>query len=254
MERLHTSKLQLFVDRLVVRSVLTDEEKEAILDLPGQAVTLRRGHDFVRINEETTSSCLIVSGMVGRFGQTSNGLRQFTAFHLPGDMADLHSAVRPIGAGGLNALSDTTILRVTHTAIRAVAARYSAVAEAFWRDCMLDAAILTQWAVNVGRRDARTRLAHIICEMAIRSSNNREALQNYAFPVTQEQLGDAAALTSIHVNRSLKALREGGFATVGRGSVQIHDWKGLVSRGEFDPAYLIADTGPERQQRLLSGE
>lgn len=164
-------------------------------------------------------------------------------------MADLNAVVRPVGIGGLTALSDARIFRIPHSAIRAAAARYPAVAEAFWRDCMLDAAILMQWVVNVGRRDARTRLAHIICEMAIRTGPDRIALADYDFPITQEELGDAAGLTSIHVSRTLSSLRE--LVTMFRGRVRIHAWDALRQVGEFDDAYLVADTGVDRPARLL---
>jgi CRP-like cAMP-binding protein len=250
MNRADNKDLRLFVTRLTARSILTEEEQQAILALPAHAIHLTKRQDFVHINEVTSYACLIASGMVGRFGQTSNGARQITAFHIPDDMVDLHSAVRPVGIGGLNALCETTILRVPHAEIRVLAARYPAIAEAFWRDCMLDAAVLMQWVVNVGRRDARTRLAHILCEMAIRSGEDREILRNYAFPVTQEQLGDAAALTSVHVNRSLKSLSD--LVTVRGGNVQIHDWAKLARVGEFEAAYLVADTAPKRQKRLLA--
>jgi CRP-like cAMP-binding protein len=250
MNRLDNKDLQLFVDRLMSRSILTREEQQVILGLPFHVVHLPKKQDFVNINEETSYACLIVSGMVGRFGQNADGARQITAFHIPGDMVDLHSVVRPVGIGGLTSLCNTTILRVPHVTIRAIAARYPAIAEAFWRDCMLDAAILMQWVVNVGRRDARTRLAHILCEMAIRSGANREVLREYAFPVTQEQLADAAGLTAVHVNRSLKALSS--LASIRSGRVHIHDWDDLARVGEFDDAYLVADVAPERQKRLLA--
>jgi CRP-like cAMP-binding protein len=119
-----SSSLQLFVDRLLARSALTTEEQRAILKLPTREVVIRARHDFVHENEETSYCCLIVSGLVGRFGQLPDGARQITAFHIPGDMADLHSAVRPVGLGGLNALADTVILKVPHEAIRQLAARY----------------------------------------------------------------------------------------------------------------------------------
>jgi CRP-like cAMP-binding protein len=249
--RSNNSDLQLFLDRLMARSVLSSEEQQAILSLPTQLVQLHAKQDFVHINEDVSYSCFIASGMVSRFGQTLSGLRQTTAFHIPGDMADLHSTVRPVGVGGMTAVCETMILRIPHVAIRALAARYPAIAEAFWRDCMLDAAVLMQWVVNVGRRDAQTRLAHILCEMAIRSGADREILLDYVFPVTQDQLADAAALTNVHVNRILRSLREQGLATVRAGTVQIHDWRQLAKLGEFDPAYLIADTAPKRQRRLL---
>jgi CRP-like cAMP-binding protein len=245
-----TYDLHLFVDRLLTRSVLTSEEQDAILALPFTVIEIERKRDFVHMNEEITYSCFIASGMVGRFGQTMDGKRQITAFHIPGDMADLHSAVRPVGLGGLNALSDSVILRIPHVAIRNLAARYPTIAEAFWRDCMLDAAILMQWVINVGRRDALTRLAHVFCEMSFRLGSGRDALLEFDMPVTQEQLGDAAALTGVHINRSLKAL--GDLVTLKNGYVTIVNWNKLARKGEFDATYLTADTGHERQKRLLT--
>nr|WP_257015300.1 helix-turn-helix domain-containing protein [Sphingomonas melonis] len=115
---------------------------------------------------------------------------------------------------------------------------------------MLDAAILTQWVVNVGRRDARARLAHMFCEMAFRLSTGRDPVLDYPLDVTQEQLGDAAALTSVHVNRTLKSL--GALVLVRSGRVVIYDWAELARVGDFDAAYLQADTIPDRQRRLIT--
>ncbi|SOB86730.1 cAMP-binding domain of CRP or a regulatory subunit of cAMP-dependent protein kinases [Sphingomonas guangdongensis] len=242
--------LGAFLNRIMQRSVLTADEQQAILDLPTQTVHLRGKQDFVHINEQVAYSCLVVSGVIARVGQTAKGARQITSVHLPGEMADLHSAVRPIGLGGMTALCPSTILRISHGAIRQVAARFPAIAEAFWRDCMLESAILLQWLLNVGRRDAQTRLAHIFCEVAVRLGRNRTAACQYDFPVTQEQLGDAAAMTSVHVNRSLRALHARGLLTVTRGRVTIHQWEALARAGEFDPTYLLADMEPHRQERL----
>lgn len=237
----------------MARSDLTANEQFAILALPAFPVETRARQDFVPLGEETSYCCFVASGLVARVGQVRDGRRQITAFHVPVDMADLHSTVRPIGTGGLTALTDSLILRVPHTAVREVARRYPAVAEAFWRDSMLDAATLMQWAINVGRRNAQARLAHIFCEMAIRYAGlPREARLQYAFPVLQEHLADATSLTSVHVNRSLRALREEGLVTFKGAQVQIADWQALMRAGEFDPTYLIADTFPDCQKRLIA--
>ena len=164
---------------------MSTEEQQAILELPTERTEVRARYDFVPLRERVSHSCYIQSGLVGRYGQNRNGLRQITAFHIPGDMAELHSAARPIGIGGLTALCDTILLRIEHSAIRSLAARFPAIAEAFWRDCMLDAAILMEWITNNGRRNARTRLAHILCEMSVRYGGGLIA-QSYRFPITHE--------------------------------------------------------------------
>lgn len=244
-----TASLQIFLDRLSARSVLTDEEKSAILALPTRREDIKARRDFVHLKQETVSSCVIVSGLVARFDQTVEGERQIVAFHVPGDMADLHSAVRPIGTGGLSTMCDSTILHVLHTDIFALCARYPAVAEALWRDCMLDAAVLAQWVVNVGRRNAQTRLSHLFCEMASRYGTDREWVLDFPFQVTQGQLADATGLTAVHVNRTMGKLRLDAVVSHRRGKIKIHDWARLARLGEFDADYLVADTKPDRPER-----
>ena len=188
--RPNVPNLQSFVDRLTARSLLSKDESDAILRLPTRAGQVDANRDFVRIGERVDSCCFIVDGIMGRFGQTSSGNRQITALHVPGDIADLYSVVRPVGSSAIQALSTTTVLRISHKDLRSVAARFPAVAEAFWRDCMVDAAVLSQWVVNLGRRDAKTRMAHLLCEMSVRTSDDRTPRLNYPFPATQAHLGD----------------------------------------------------------------
>jgi CRP-like cAMP-binding protein len=126
-------------------------------------------------------------------------------------MPDLHSVVQPQATSALQALTPTTILRIPHEAIQAITAEHPAIAEALWRDCMVDAMILAQWVVNVGRRDARSRIAHLICEMTLRYYGHPlSGRVTVNLPMPQAHLADAAGLTPVHVNRSLKALRAEG--------------------------------------------
>jgi CRP-like cAMP-binding protein len=252
MSPFETPNLQPFVDRLTSRSVLTEQEKQAILDLPCRAEQVQANRDFVRLGERHDSSCVIVAGLVGRFDQTADGARQITAIHIPGDMPDLASVVQPQATSALQALSVATILRIPHSSIRQAAARHHALAEALWRDCMVDSAILSQWVVNVGRRDARARIGHLLCEMATRLAAPTEAgTFSFPFPVSQTQLADATGLTVVHVNRVLRALRESGLVHVRAGEAKVLDWDALVAVGDFDPAYLQTDIPPHDRLRIV---
>ena len=227
--------LQRFLDRLTSRSILTQEEQQAILDLPARAEHVQANRDFVPLGAKVDHACLIVNGIVGRFDQNWEGKRQITALHIPGDMADLVSVVQPTARSALQALSIATILRVPHTAIRSATARYPALAEALWRDTAVDAAILAQWVVNVGRRDARQRVAHLLCEMATRldaAPSTEEVF--FPFAMTQSQLADATGLTSVHMNRTLQAMRRDKLLEMNTRAVRVADWQALVQAGEFD--------------------
>jgi CRP-like cAMP-binding protein len=93
--------------------------------------------------------------------------------------------------------------------------------------------------LNIGRRDARSRLAHLLCEFAVRL----EALglapdRGYELPMTQEQLADATGLTSVHVNRVLKSLESEGLITRNRRNISFPDWQRLREVGDFNSRYL----------------
>jgi CRP-like cAMP-binding protein len=234
--------LQLFVDRLTSRSVLTDNEVAAVLGLKGEIRKVDAHVDFVRVGKQVSHSSLLIDGLVGRFGDNGKGGRQITCFHIPGDMADLVSLVSPKTGWGLVAVAPTKILSVPHENLRRLTANYPGIAEAFWRDSVADGSIFSEWVVNVGRRDAITRVAHVFCEMAIRSEKaglgDRES---YPLPATQADLSDATGLTTVHINRTMKELRERSIVDLRGGRVTINDWDLLVSTGDFDPAYLLLE-------------
>ena len=247
--------LQLFLDRLKMRSILTAEEQSAVLDLPGKAEQVQPNHDFVELGEHVDHACLMIAGLAGRFHDNGDGVRQITAVHIPGDMCDLHSVVEPTATSALQSLSVATILRVPHSAIRSVAAQYPAVAEALWRDCVVDAGILCEWVINVGRRTATMRIAHLLCEMANRLGAAAEGLDDIVLdlPITQSQLADATALTPIHVNRTLQSLRASGLVEWRQRVVRLPRLKALARAGDFDPSYLVlGQVPPDQRFRIAS--
>jgi len=238
--------LDLFLERLLGHSELDEEEQAAIANLPVVRMEVAAHRDVVRLGERVEHACLVEDGLIGRFGQTETGTRQFVSVHMPGEMVDLHSMMVPQANAAVNALTGSIVLRVPHSSLREIGLRYPAVAAAFWRDCVIHAAIVAQWLVNVGRRDARSRLAHLLCEMALRHQRQGHApATKYELPMTQEQLADALGLTAVHVNRTLIGLRDDGLVVISRGSVEILDWKALVVTAEFDPGYLQVRNGVE---------
>lgn len=240
------SALELFVRRLARHSRLTDAERAVLLALPTVPVQVAAHIDFVRLGEATHQACLVSEGLVGRFGQTAEGKRQFVSVHVPGELIDLPSVVMPQSTTALNALTASTICKVEHEALREIGFRYPAIAAAFWRDCVIDARIVSQWLVNIGRRDARSRMAHFFCELASRyRMMDQSDGRTFRLPMSQEQIGDALGLTSVHVNRMLMSLRADDLVTFERGRVTILDPHGLARVGEFDAAYL-AESEPAR--------
>ena len=243
--------LEAFIDRLTCRSFLSDRERELILDLPFRVRQVRANQTCGASAARADHVTYVMYGMIGRFGQNSRGETQITALHIEGDMADLHSVVQPTATSALMALSTSTIMEVPHASLRHVSGANPAIAEAFWRDCMVDSMVLAQWVVNVGRRDARSGIAHLLCEMACRYKAARvDGTVQFRLPMTQYHLADATGLATVHVSRTLKGLAAIG-TTFKHKWVRIEDWDALVAAADFDRSYLQEDLAPEGRIRLV---
>ena len=239
--------LQMFLRRLLRRSSLEPEEQQAILNVSYKVNQVRPRTDIVSPGETITQACLVGKGLAARFDQMRDGKRQIVAFHLPGDMCDLHSVVAPTAGWGIAALTASTVLHIPHADLRRLAVDFPAIGLAFWRDGTVDGSILAKWVGNLGRQDARARLAHVLCEIATRMhcAGLADSRTCFTFDATQEQLADAVGLTAVHVNRTMQALRRDGLIETRGHTIDVKDWEGLAATAEFDPAYLLLDDHAE---------
>jgi len=172
-------------------------------------------------------------------------------------MANLQSVVFPSTAASLQALTPVTVIKMPHQALKTAAERYPALADAFWRECAVDACVLAQWVVNLGRKSAVARMAHLLAEFGLRMEEAGLGTRTrYRLEPTQVHIGDALGLTSVHVNRVLRQLRETKVIAMSSRVIDVYNWDALVRIGEFDPDYLHIDTKfwdiPSRNRNILS--
>ena len=232
--------LEKFVHRLLLRSRLTKAEQDAIRSLPGEEVRTAAHRDIIRPGQRTDFSCLVVNGLIGRFDQLSNGHRQITALHIVGDFCDLHSLAVPESGWGLESLTDSVIRKVPHEALGALVETSPAFTMAFWRDTVVDGSILAKWNSALGRRSAKARLAHLLCEMGLRFTQaGLGDHDDFDFPITQAQLADVLGVTSVHLNRTMQALRQDGLLVTSGSRFKLPDRTRLCQVAQFDPSYLL---------------
>lgn len=242
--------LERFLARLLLRSSLDEDERRAILSLPFEVARHRAHRDFVQPGQNTDFACLVAEGLAGRFDQFADGHRQIVALHLPGDMCDLHSVPMPHTGWGIESLSDTRVLLIPHRALIDLSVRYPAIAFAFWRDTVADGSVLAKWLAAQGRRSARERLAHLLCEIGIRMEQaGLGSREHFTLRTTQAQLADVLGLTAVHLNRSLQALRAEGLIETNGREFRILDTHALCGLAEFDPEYLLLHGGDRTSRR-----
>ena len=229
---------------------LDERDQQAVLELPHETRLIGKGNYIVRDGDKPTRSCVLLSGFAYRHKVVGNGGRQILAVHMSGDVVDLQNSLLRIADHDVQALTEAEVAFIPANAIRELAFSRPAVGMAMWYDTLVDASVHREWTANVGRRDARTRMAHLLCEFGMRLHDaDLGSLCSYEMPMTQEQLADATGLTSVHVNRTLKGLDRDGLTERTLRSVLIKDWDTLAKAGDFDTRYLHRRTSrclPER--------
>jgi CRP-like cAMP-binding protein len=231
--------IEHFIGKLEARDHVSAEEKEAIAGLFERTGSAPRGQDLVREGDRPEHSTLLLEGFAARYKILSNGKRQITAIHVPGDFVDLHSAVLKTMDHSIAALTPCRLAFAPHERIREVSATYPHLIRLLWLNTVLDSAIHRQWLVTMGRQPARAAAAHLFLELFERLRLVGETDGNsYRFPVTQVELGDVLGLSAVHVNRTIQELRSEGLITWRNDVLAIENMDGLRAAGEFDPAYL----------------
>jgi CRP-like cAMP-binding protein len=231
--------LELLVRNLQLRSPLAPEDREAVLNLPHNVRTLEAGSYTVREADAPEHCAILVSGFAYRQKLTGDGSRQIVALHIPGDALDFQNLFLDVSDHSLQMLTRAEVAFVTIRDLQVLARQRPAVGHAILVKILVEASIFREWVLNVGRRDAKMRVAHLLCELAVRLDVEGFAEDyGYELPMTQEQLADAVGLTPVHVNRTLKALEAEGLIVRSKRSVSFPDWKRLRLVGDFNQRYL----------------
>lgn len=234
-------KLRLWVN-------LDADDEQALLDLPHEVVMIGKQRALITDGDVVTHCWLLLSGFCVRYKIVGEGARQIVSIHMIGDMVDLQNALLGVADHGVQALTECRMAKIPIQAIRQLVDRRPKVKDALWYDTLVDGSIFREWVANVGRRDARTRIAHLLCEFALKLEAIGLGEQlDYELPMTQDQLADATGLTPVHVNRTLQGLaKDGLIERVTSRSVRIGDWKRLAAAGDFDRRYLHLDAAARR--------
>jgi len=182
---------------------------------------------------------LIVEGFACRCKLLPDGRRQILGLLLPGDLVDLR--LIPLGRldHSIAALSAVRTSLVSASAMLSAVDRHPRLGRALWWLAAVEESITQQWLVNVGYRNAYERVAHLLCEVYWRLESVGLAQDNQCrFPLTQTELGDAVALSAVHINRTLMGMRRASLVRLHGGRLELLDRRALQAAASFDPGYL----------------
>jgi CRP-like cAMP-binding protein len=226
-----------FVQKLKNLSDLNLADIGALTALTSQPRTYDAKQDMIREGDRPGPVFVILEGWACRYKILPSGTRQVMAFLLPGDCCDLHVGMLAEMDHNLQALTHCDVALIPGDSMEALLDDHPAVARAMYKSQLIDEGILRSWIVSIGRRNSVERVAHLMCELYLRSFSINST-DEVELPISQIILADALGMTPVHVNRILKELRVAGAMRIRRRKLSIVDPVKLVQIAGFDENYL----------------
>ncbi|PTM47258.1 CRP-like cAMP-binding protein [Sphingomonas aerolata] len=239
MPRPDENPLARMVEKLGERARIPDKAIEAILQMPYVEKQLHPGSFLVREGAFADKCGVLVSGLIVYQKTNRDGDRQILSIKMPGDMLGLQSLYLDMPDYDIQALTRCKTVIVPSDLLKAISEEFVVVRHAISNIMLTEASILRELILNIGRRDARARLAHFLCEFAVRIGGT-DKINNRSFelPLTQEQLGDALGLTAVHINRTLQLLTRDSLIARDGKNIRFIDWDRLQDIADFSTRYL----------------
>lgn len=227
---------------------LSASDQHAINLLCAHAISVESKRTLIREGERPNDVYLLLDGWGYRYKLLPDGGRHILAYLIPGDLCDIHIFILKTMDHTLGMLSPGTVAVIPQETILDVMNRHPRIKRALWWATLVDEAVLREWLVNIGQRDAYKRVAHLFCELWMRMRTIGLADEgSFSLPLTQEELGDTMGLTAVHVNRTLQRMRAEGLISLEKKRLTIHDPRQLIDAAEFRPNYLHLDRRPTRE-------
>ncbi|HEV7713958.1 MAG TPA: Crp/Fnr family transcriptional regulator [Steroidobacteraceae bacterium] len=233
----------VIADRLIRKlesfAKLSAVERQALQDTSVTTSRFPAHTDLIQEGDPTDGVHLIIDGFACRYKLLADGRRQIVAFCVPGDLCDLRVFVLQRMDHAIGTLSPTHVARLSRDTVLELTERHPRLTRALWWATLVEEAITREWMINVGQRTAFERTAHLMCEVFLRLRAVGLVNENACeFPLTQTELADTLALSTVHVNRTLMDMRRTGLISLRDRQLIIHDLAALQDAASFNPGYL----------------
>ena len=230
------------IRKLATHAALTDGDYEALRGLPHVVRSIETGSYLVQEGETSPDHVVLLSGYAYRHKTTSMGGRQIVSLQIPGEAVACSSLFFDAVDHSTQALTPIEAVFIPRAVFRELVEKSATIGHAILLMTLIEASISTEWLLNLGRRDAKARVAHLLCEFAARlDAAGLSDGKRYDLPLTQEQLGDALGLTPVHINRTLKKLRADGLLVLSNKTFSLPLRAEVHRVADFTGEYLRID-------------
>ena len=228
-----------FIGRLRRLTCLAEEDLSALVGLMERPEKSGREHALANEGDAPRRVHILEQGYAARVKMLSDGQRHICGLLLPGDLCDIDALYVSRYDYGVVTLAASNVIAMDRQALSSLCEKRPTIARALTWLGFVDNSMLNESATSLALRSAIQRLAHLFGELNARlGAIGRTQADGYDLPITQERLAETVGLTSVHVNRTLRDLRERGLARFQQGRVIVPDWGALKRAAGFFPNYL----------------
>ncbi len=188
---------------------------------------LKPGNAIFRQGEDIKEVYTLHEGWAYLYQNLVDGGRQILRVILPGDFfgfqVDMGDGVRIYSAQALTAVA--LCVFPAANILKMVREHVELGIRLIWMTAH-DEAVAYEQVVSLGRRTARERVAYLLLDLFHRlrlRQRNPEGIRTVDLPLTQELIADICGLTQIHVNRTLKSLRNDNLLELKGGKLYVPD-------------------------------
>ena len=206
---------------------------DLLANIPHRVVQVEPRRPFREHGAPRDEVMFVRSGMIAKYMTDGAGRRQIVALRFPGEGI----LPREGAAGyGIQAIVKSEVMVGKAKDFDPIVLANPELQRFFWRLIQRNEAIGYEWLVNCGRRDSTARVAHLLCETAVRMRLDQE--DHMVNPFTQQQIAEITGQTSVNVNRVFADLERQGLIQRSGREIEFCDWRELRWIASFQPAYL----------------
>ena len=219
---------------------LSDEDERVLEALCVKEELFEADTDLAVQGDVPRSAFVLTRGMAFRYRLLPEGKRQILTFLIPGDVFGLHAFLLRTMDHSVGTLVPTRLAAISRATVFDLFEHHPRIGAALWWSALQQEAINRERIVALGRREARGRVAYLLCELLWRQRavglSEGDAIR---LPLTQLELADTLGLTAVHINRILQGFRRDNLIELARHRLTLGDVERLQEIAGFNQDYLL---------------
>lgn len=228
---------------------LTEHDLTALENFTSYMFEYPEGQDILVEGKPTDTVYLIQQGWAFRYKILPDGRRQILTFLIPGDIFGFKESLFDFSDDSVQAVTNLIVHPVAASSIAELPDQNPRLALALTWARLREQSIMGEHIIRLGRKSAYERMAHIIMELLNRLQLVDLARdKEYQLPLTHQMLADTLGLSIVHVNRTLRRLREEGLVVIDRKErmLRIQNIDGLARVAGYDNRFLDHSSKPAK--------